>query len=74
MISDAISSVSIEDADGGEFVMVEQNSGKLVIDPEEWEELKAAIDYAIAECRPAKKKNAGDDAFPSKPPEGLGVE
>ena len=54
--------IEILDEGGGEFVAIkkQKNSNPLRITPEEWTELKAAIDYAIAECRPAKKKNAGD--------------
>lgn len=43
--------ITIEDEAVGEFVQVEQENGKIQIDPTEWPVLRAAIDHAIDQCR-----------------------
>lgn len=52
--SEMATTVSIDDEAGGEFVVVEQEGrtdlGKIAINPEEWPELRAAIDRMIADC------------------------
>jgi len=56
--SEAVTTVSIEDESGGEFVIVDQsnggNYGKIAINPEEWPTLRNAIDKMITECREKK--------------------
>ena len=53
--SETVTTVSIEDESGGEFVIVDQSSGgnygKIAINPEEWPTLRNAIDKMINECR-----------------------
>jgi hypothetical protein len=51
-------SISIEDEAGGEYIKVEGNHddpthavGSVLIDPDEWPSLKAAIDNAVKQCR-----------------------
>jgi hypothetical protein len=44
-------SITITDEAGGEFVVVEQESGRISIAPEEWPVLRDAIDRLIADCR-----------------------
>lgn len=54
IFSDQSTTVLIEDEGAGEFVVISQNRieyGKIAIDPEEWEMLRAAIDRMIKECR-----------------------
>jgi len=46
--------VSIDDEGGGEFVSVKQFMGsnpEIRINPEEWPDIKAAIDRMVGECR-----------------------
>jgi len=51
ILSEMVTTVSIDDEGGGEFVKVEQvNTGSILINPDEWPELRAAIDRMIAEC------------------------
>lgn len=56
LFSELATEVEINDEAGGEFVVVRQTYGKngeneIRVDPEEWPEIKAAIDRMIAECR-----------------------
>ena len=43
--------IEITDEAGGEFVQVTQQIGKIAINPEEWPELRKAINLMIRECR-----------------------
>jgi hypothetical protein len=44
--------IEVEDEAGGEYVVLRQeDDGKICIEPNEWPELRAAIDRMIAECR-----------------------
>lgn len=56
LFSEMATTVSIVDEAGGEYVEVNQSGrsdlGKIVINPEEWPQLKAAIDQSIQLCRP----------------------
>ena len=45
------SHISIADEAGGEFVIVRQEDGHLKIDPEEWPQLREAIDVMIRDCK-----------------------
>lgn len=49
--SETATLVSIRDDGGGEFVEVFQESGRISIDPDEWPEIKSAIDAMILGCR-----------------------
>jgi hypothetical protein len=45
--------ITIDDASGGVFVCITQNtaeSGKILINPNEWPVIKAAIDEMFVEC------------------------
>jgi hypothetical protein len=44
--------IEIDDEGAGEFVTLEQSEDrKIRIDPDEWPEMRAAIDRMIEECR-----------------------
>ena len=54
LFSGTTTKISMADEAAGEYVVVEQNdsdAGKIFIAPEEWEDLKDAIDTMIANCR-----------------------
>ena len=49
--------VEIDDEAGGEFIVVKSGQedldpGKILIDPDEWPQLRALIDRMVSECRP----------------------
>ena len=46
--------VSVTDESGGEFVEIEQECGKIRIDPAKWPSLRRAIDRMVRECRPGE--------------------
>lgn len=48
--------ISIADEAAGEFVLVEQENGKICIDPAEWGMICASIGNLIAQCRPVEDK------------------
>lgn len=55
MFSELATKVSIDDEAAGEFVVVEQHGrdlGKIAINPNEWPELRQAINDMIERCRP----------------------
>jgi hypothetical protein len=52
--SELATTITITDESAGEFVVVEQSNddyGKIAINPEEWPNLRAAINRMIKECR-----------------------
>lgn len=49
--SDDATRIDLIDEGAGEFVSVEQDSGSVRIDPEEWPAIREAIDRMIAEAR-----------------------
>lgn len=51
IFSEMATRVYLEDEAAGPFVVVEQQVGKISINPEEWEELKAAIDTMMEKCK-----------------------
>lgn len=51
IFSEMATTVGIENDGAGEFVVVEQEIGKIAINPEEWPHLRAAIDDMIGKCR-----------------------
>lgn len=55
LFSERATVVRIEDEAGGEYVVVSQESvpgrGNIAINPEEWPELREAIDRMVKECR-----------------------
>lgn len=51
VFSERATRITIEDQAAGEFVQIEQENGKIQIDPSEWPILRAAIDHAIGQCR-----------------------
>lgn len=55
IFSERATVVRIEDEAGGEYVVVSQDSvperGNIAINPEEWPELREAIDRMVKECR-----------------------
>ncbi|HCP22334.1 hypothetical protein [Spongiibacter sp.] len=54
IFSEMATRISIDDEGGGEFVKAEQtNTGSILINPDEWPELRAAIDRMVAECERA---------------------
>jgi hypothetical protein len=58
ILSEMVTMISIEDEGGGEFVKAEQaNTGSILINPDEWPELREAIDRMITECRSEKGAN-----------------
>ena len=52
--SEMATTVEIEDEGAGEFVVVAQRArvdmGQIAINPEEWPELRAAIDRLVGQC------------------------
>jgi hypothetical protein len=54
--SELATTVRIDDEGAGEFVVVAQEGptdiGKIAISPEEWLDLRAAIDRLVGDCRP----------------------
>jgi hypothetical protein len=51
--SEMATNITIDDASGGVFVCITQNtedSGKILINPNEWPVIKAAIDEMFVEC------------------------
>jgi len=58
LFSEMGTTVSIDDTAAGEFVEVSQNApdtGKILINPDEWQTLRTAIDKMVAECREVKE-------------------
>ncbi len=51
LFSELATRISIDDEGGGEFVVVSQESGKILISPEEWRPLCEAINKMIEQCR-----------------------
>jgi hypothetical protein len=58
IFSEQCAHISIEDEAAGEFVQVQQRSGRsdaetqtIAIDPDEWPHLRDAIDRMIKECK-----------------------
>jgi DNA-binding protein YbaB len=53
--SEMSTQINITDESGGEFVEVNQTGrtdlGTIQINPDEWPDLRAAIDHAISQCR-----------------------
>ena len=49
--SEGATRIAIDDEGGGEFVVVSQDKGSILIDPEEWRPLRDAIDKMLSECR-----------------------
>jgi hypothetical protein len=52
--SELATTITITDDAAGEFVVVAQDNddyGKIAINPEEWQVIRAAIDQLIGECR-----------------------
>ena len=54
LFSERATRVEVVDEAAGEFVVIRQEDGEVGINPEEWPELRAAIDRMIAECRETK--------------------
>lgn len=58
IFSEMCTRIAIDDEAAGEYVVVRQSCGgndnEIRINPEEWTELRAAIDHMIGECRPDK--------------------
>ena len=54
LFSEQSTTVRIVDEAAGEFVEVEQEEGKIRIDPKEWPIMAEAIGQMIAECRKPK--------------------
>lgn len=53
IFSEMATTIRIEDDAGGPFIEVEQHGnglGKIAIDPDEWEEIRNAIDQMVAAC------------------------
>ena len=55
LFSELATRVSVDDEGGGEFVVVSQEGGKILISPEEWRPLCEAINKMISECRGEKR-------------------
>lgn len=56
IFSEVATTVRIEDDAAGEYVVVEQNLDgldKIAINPDEWCQLRAAIDDMVAKCVPS---------------------
>lgn len=51
LFSGRATTVNVVNEAAGEFVEVEQESGKIQINPDEWPTLREAVDRMIAECR-----------------------
>lgn len=54
IFSEGVTTITIEDDSGGEFVVISQSCndyGKIAINPEEWPLIRDAIDKMIGECR-----------------------
>ena len=52
--SEGATRIEIDDEGAGEFVVVSQDKGKILIDPEEWRPLCEAINKMISECKVSK--------------------
>lgn len=61
LFSELATEIEIQDEAGGEFVVVRQcrdtadKAGEIKVDPEEWPELRAAVDRMVAQCQPEKE-------------------
>lgn len=53
--SEGATRIEIDDEGAGEFVVVSQDKGKILIDPEEWRPLREAINKMIEQCRGEKR-------------------
>lgn len=55
IFAEEATTITIEDAAAGEYVIVEQGNGaaagKIAISPEDWPALRSAINRMIKECR-----------------------
>lgn len=55
ILDELVTTISIDDESGGEFVTVAQmampDSRKVGFTPEEWPVIRSAIDHAISQCR-----------------------
>lgn len=57
IFSEQCTNVSIDDESGGEFIVIEQQSGrpdpgqKIRIDSDEWTHIKAAVETLLKDCR-----------------------
>ena len=58
ILHDRAFSVEIADEGGGEFVIIQSESGELAIDPEEWPTLREAIDMIFSNIL---KEEQGED-------------
>ena len=52
--SEGATRIEIDDDGGGELVVVSQDKGKIMIDPDEWRPLCEAINKMISECKVRK--------------------
>ena len=55
LYSEGATRIEIDDEGAGELVVVSQDRGKILIDPEEWRPLRDVIDKMISECRGEKR-------------------
>jgi hypothetical protein len=51
IFSEMATHISIEDEGEGEFLVLDQDKGKIAITPEEWPELKGAIEVLLSLIR-----------------------
>jgi hypothetical protein len=57
IFSEMATDIEITDDAGGEYLTITQHGegcGAIKVDPEEWAELRGAIDKAVKECRKEK--------------------
>lgn len=65
LFSELATEIEIQDEAGGEFVVVRQcrdtadKAGEIKVDPEEWPELRAAVDRMVAQCQPEEGGDNG---------------
>ena len=61
LFSELATEIEIQDEAGGEFVVIRQcrdtadKAGEIKVDPEEWPELRAAVDRMVAQCQPEEE-------------------
>ena len=57
IFSELATHISIEDEAAGEYIVVEQQNGKFSIEPDEWPEIKKAIELMLKNIKDNEKGN-----------------
>ena len=76
IFSERATIVRIEDEAGGEYIVVDQDSipgrGNVAINPEEWPDIRDAIERMMKECRPINALDQGPGGSSPGPAGAMG--